>query len=149
MRSPLMPIASAVKLLERRGSDPKCVENVRALIGRQVTQLTRLVEDLLDFGRVEHSQLAVCKEPSDLRQVLAAAVETVQPIIAAQGHRLTTTTMAEAAIIQGDAGRLTQVHDLQREREAESQACAAAAREPHLRIGASTRAGNLIAWPQR
>ena len=109
MRSPLVPIAYAVNLLERRGSDPTCVKNVRAMIGRQVTQLTRLVEDLLDMGRPEHRQLTVRKESTDLRQVLAAAVETVQPMIAAQGHRLTMTAVADAAIIQGDAGRLTQV----------------------------------------
>jgi len=109
MRSPLVPIAYAAKLLERRGSDTACVENVCALIGRQVTQLTRLVEDLLDLGRPEPRQLTVRKEPTDLRRVLAVAVETVQPIIAAQGHRVTTTAVAEAAIIQGDPGRLTQV----------------------------------------
>jgi signal transduction histidine kinase len=109
MRSPLAPIASAVRLLERRGSDPAFVENVRVLIGRQVTQLTRLVDDLLDLGRLEHRQLAIRKEPTDLRQVLAGAVETVQPVVTAQGHRLTTTTVADAAITYGDAGRLTQV----------------------------------------
>jgi signal transduction histidine kinase len=109
MRGPLAPIASAVRLLERRGGDPACVENVRAMIGRQVTQLTRLVDDLLDLGRLEHRHLAVRKECTDLRRVLAGAVETVQPIITAQGHRLTTTVVADAAITYGDAGRLTQV----------------------------------------
>jgi len=109
MRSPLMPIAYAVKLLERRGSDPGCVENACALIGRQVAQLTRLVEDLLDSGRPEHRRLTVHKEPTDLRRVLAAALETVQPIILAQGHRLTTAAVADAAVIHGDSGRLTQV----------------------------------------
>jgi signal transduction histidine kinase len=109
MRSPLAPIASAVKLLERRGTDPVCVEDARALIGRQVTQLTRLVEDLLDLGRLGHHQLAVRKERTDLRQVLAAAVETVQPMVTARGHQLTTTAPADAAITNGDAGRLTQV----------------------------------------
>lgn len=106
MRSPLVPLAYAVELLERRGSDPACVENVRALIRRQVTQLTRLVEDLLD---PEHRQITVRKELTDFRQVLAAAVETVQPIITARGHRLTTMTIADGAFVHGDAGRLTQV----------------------------------------
>lgn len=109
MRSPLVPITYAVKLLERRGTDAACVENVCAMIGRQVTQLTRLVEDLLDLGRPERRPLAVRKEPTDLRRVLAAAAETVQPIIMAQRHRFTMEAVAEAAIIQGDPGRLTQV----------------------------------------
>jgi signal transduction histidine kinase len=109
MRSPLAPIASAVKLLERRGSDPDCVADMRALISRQVTQLARLVEDLLDMGRLERRQLGVHKERTDLRRVLAAAVETAQPIIAARNHQLTTTVLADGAVIEGDAGRLTQV----------------------------------------
>jgi signal transduction histidine kinase len=109
MRGPLAPIASAIKLLERRGSDPVCVEDARALIGRQVTQLARLVEDLLDLGRLGHHQFAVRKEPTDLRQVVAAAVETVQPIVTARCHHLTTTAPAQTAITNGDAGRLTQV----------------------------------------
>jgi signal transduction histidine kinase len=109
MRSPLVPITYAVELLERRSGDPGCVENVRALIARQVTQLTRLVEDLLDLARLEHRQLTLLREPTDLRRVLAAAVETVHPMIAAQGHRLEMTAVAEAALIHGDAGRLTQV----------------------------------------
>jgi signal transduction histidine kinase len=109
LRSPLAPIASAVKLLERSGSDPACVQDMRALISRQVVQLTRLVEDLLDLGRLEQHQLEVQKQPIDLRRVLAAAVETVQPMIAARGHQLTTTALAETATTSGDAGRLTQV----------------------------------------
>ena len=75
MRSPLVPIAYAIDLLERRGSDAACVENVCALIGRQVTQLTRLVEDLIDLARPEYRQLTVRKEPIDLRRVLSVRLK--------------------------------------------------------------------------
>jgi signal transduction histidine kinase len=109
LRSPLAPIASAVELLKHRGSDPRCVADVRALITRQVAQLVRLVEDLLDLGRLEHRQLSVRKDCIDLRCVLAAAVETAQPIITAHEHRLTTTAPTDTAVVHGDEGRLTQV----------------------------------------
>ena len=109
MRSPLAPIASAVRLLETRGSDPVLVADVQAMIGRQVAQLIRLVDDLLDLGRLEHQHPGVRKVRLDLRFVLAAALETTQPTIAAAGHRLKTAVAPEAAIVDGDAGRLTQV----------------------------------------
>jgi len=109
LRGPLAPIASAVELLKHRGSDPRCVADVRALITRQVAQLMRLVEDLLDLGRLEHRQLSVRKDCVDLRCVLAAAVEAAQPIITAHRHRLTTTARTDTAVVHGDEGRLTQV----------------------------------------
>jgi signal transduction histidine kinase len=109
MRSPLAPIASAVRLLENRGNDPVFVADVQAMLGRQVAQLIRLVDDLLDLGRLEHQHLGVRKVRLDLRRVLAAALETTQPTITAAGHRLKTAVSPEAAIVDGDAGRLTQV----------------------------------------
>jgi signal transduction histidine kinase len=109
MRSPLAPIASAVALLERRAGDPEFVADVRAMIGRQVRQLARLVEDLLALGRLDHRQLGMRKERMDLRRALAAAVETAQPIITARQHQLARAVLAEAAVIEGDEGRLTQV----------------------------------------
>lgn len=109
MRNPLAPIASALKLLERRGADPVCVAQMRALIERQLSQLARLVEDLLDLARIEQRQLGVRNERTDLRRVLAEAVETAQPIISARRHELAIAVLTDAAEIEGDAGRLTQV----------------------------------------
>ncbi len=109
MRSPLAPIASAMKILERRGSDPLCVADVRALVSRQLAQLVRLVEDLLDFGRLEQRQLSVYKNKIDLRDVVAAAAETTQPIITARAQRLSITMVTDEAVVHADEGRLTQV----------------------------------------
>lgn len=109
MRSPLAPIATAMKILERRGGDPLCVADVRALVSRQLAQLLRLVEDLIDCGRLEHRQLSVHKTRIDLRRVIAAAAETAQPIIAARSQHLTLSTLTDEAVVDADEGRLTQV----------------------------------------
>jgi signal transduction histidine kinase len=109
MRSPLTPIASALKLLERHGNDPVLMANTRGLIARQVAQLVRLVNDLVDLARLEHQQLDVRSELIEVREVLVAAVEVAQPIITTRGLQLTTTTPKDAVAVHGDRGRLTQV----------------------------------------
>ena len=109
MRSPLAPIASAVRLLERGSGDPVLVADMREVIERQVKQLVRLVDDLLDLGRLEHHQLGVHREWIDLRKVVQAAIETAQPMIAAHAQQLTTAVLADQALVDGDEGRLTQV----------------------------------------
>lgn len=109
MRGPLAPIANAVKVLELRGEDPACVASARSVIHRQVTQLARLVEDLLDFGRFRLTYPELNRVPVDLRNVIHAAIEVAQPTITARGHELIVCTSSGEAIVQGDEGRLTQV----------------------------------------
>ena len=109
LKNPLAPIANALALLERHGSDPVLMVNARALISRQVRQLVRLVDDLLDLARLERQELEVRKDLIDLRLVLTAAVEVAQPMISTHGHHLTTTVPASPAMIHGDEGRLIQV----------------------------------------
>ena len=109
MRGPLAPIANAVKALELRGNDPACVASARSVIHRQVTQLARLVDDLLDLGSFRLACPELHKVPIDLRNVLHAAIEVAQPTIAARGHELMVCTPSGEAIVQGDEGRLTQV----------------------------------------
>jgi len=109
MRGPLAPIVSALELLEHRRSDPEHVAQVRALLARQVGQLARLVEDLMDLARLQHGQMRVRKEPVELRLVLEAAVETAQPVISACGQQLTTATPMASAQVYGDEGRLQQI----------------------------------------
>jgi signal transduction histidine kinase len=109
MRGPLAPIASALKLLERRSTDPVLVINTCGLISRQVAQLVRLVDDLLDVARLEHRQLSVRNELLDLREVLTAAIEMALPAITARRHQLATTVTTDAVAVRGDGGRLTQI----------------------------------------
>ncbi len=109
MRNPLAPIANALKLLERGVNDPVLVINTCGLISRQVAQLVRLVDDLLDVARVEHRQLTVRRDLLDLRDVLHAAIEVTQPAISTRRHELTATIPADAVAVQGDGGRLTQI----------------------------------------
>jgi signal transduction histidine kinase len=108
MRNPLAPIAHALEVLDHGSSDSMAV-NARALIRRQLSQLGRQVDDLLDLARLEHGQMKLRTNSVDLDAVLFAAVEVAQPLINARHHELITTGSPDAAIVLGDEGRLTQV----------------------------------------
>jgi signal transduction histidine kinase len=109
MRNPLAPITCALQLLARRPDDPVTVHQAHAMITRQVLQLTRLINDLLDFSQGTHGQLQLRKADVDLAEVAAAAIEMAQPHVWARTHVLITTLPPAVAIVSGDSGRLTQV----------------------------------------
>jgi CheY-like chemotaxis protein len=79
------------------------------VIGRQVTHLVRLVDDLLDVSRITRGKIRLEMQPLDAASIVAAAVETSTPLIEANGHRLTVELPAEPLSVIGDAARLAQV----------------------------------------
>ena len=79
------------------------------MMERQVHQLVRLVDDLLDVSRVMRGKIELRKERVELSTVVARAVETVQPLIEAQGHELTVSLPPESLPLDADPVRLAQV----------------------------------------
>ncbi|HEY8519448.1 MAG TPA: PAS domain S-box protein [Gammaproteobacteria bacterium] len=108
LRNPLAPIRNAVALMGKKGLPDPTLESMRQTIDRQSAQLTRIVDDLLDINRIARGRFAVQLEPTDLKDVLARAVEASQPLIDAQGHRLQLNIPAGPLPLHGDALRLTQ-----------------------------------------
>jgi len=109
LRNPLAPIRNAVQVLKLRGTDEPALQAVRDLIDRQVQQLIRLVDDLLDISRITRGKIRLQIEPVDLATVVARAVETSRPVIEAKKHALTLSLPQEPVRVQGDPIRLTQV----------------------------------------
>jgi signal transduction histidine kinase len=107
MRNLLAPLASAVELLGLDESPTQ--KKVRPILRRQVTQLKRLVDDLVDIACSEQGYMSLSIHSLDLHEVIVSAVEVAQPAIAVQHHHLTVARVfPEAAIIDGDQCRLTQ-----------------------------------------
>ena len=79
------------------------------MMERQVHHLVRLVDDLLDVSRVMRGKIELRKERVELATVVARAVETVQPLIEAQGHQLRVSISSESLPLDGDPVRLAQV----------------------------------------
>jgi two-component system, chemotaxis family, CheB/CheR fusion protein len=109
LRNPLAPIANAIELLARRADDPASVSGARGIIQRQLRQLSRLVDDLLDVSRIARGRIELRKAPTDLADVVTTAVETARPLIELRGHHLTTALPRTPLIMHADAVRLGQV----------------------------------------
>ncbi|HXU64878.1 MAG TPA: ATP-binding protein, partial [Polyangia bacterium] len=110
LRNPLAPIRTAldlIKLRAARGEPPKAA--AFEVISRQVGQLVRLVDDLLDLSRISRGLIELRRVPQSLAGALADAVETSRPLIEQQGHALTVALPDEELMVEADPTRLVQV----------------------------------------
>ena len=109
LRNPLAAVSNAVRLLELvPPTDPQS-GSARQVLGRQVGHLVRLIDDLLDVSRITSGKIALRKEPVDLATVVARAVETVRPALAARRQDLDLSVSRGSMIVDGDPIRLAQV----------------------------------------
>jgi len=108
LRNPLAPISSALALLASEREGPAAVRSLE-VIDRQVRQLVRLVDDLLDVSRITHGRIELRRSRTLLAPLLATAMETTLPQMEAMAHRLKLDVPTEPIYINGDAQRLTQV----------------------------------------
>lgn len=109
LRNPLAPIRNAVELMRRLGNgEPKLIW-ATDVTERQLRQLTRLVDELLDVARISQGKIVLQKTALDLNALVAHCVEAVRPAIAARRQLLTQALPATPVWIHGDAARLQQV----------------------------------------
>ena len=109
LRNPLAPIRNALQILKMPRVDAETIERSREMMERQVQHLVRLVDDLLDVSRVMRGKIELRKERVELAAVVARAVETVQPLVDAQGHELSVRISPESLLLDADPVRLAQV----------------------------------------
>ncbi len=109
LRNPLAPMRNALYLLKRAQQDPQTAAVARDVLERQMHQLIRLVDDLLDVSRIIRGKIDLRRERIDVRAVVARAVETAQPVVDAHGHALDVSLPQEPLQVYGDAVRLAQV----------------------------------------
>jgi PAS domain S-box-containing protein len=109
LRNPLAPIRSGLGVMRLAGDSAAAVRKVRDMMERQVGHMVRLIDDLLDVARISGGKLELKRERSDLKQVLASAVETSLPLIEAAGHRLEVALPETDLIIDADVTRIAQV----------------------------------------
>ncbi len=109
LRNPLAPIQNAVNIMRLQYGEDPSLAWCREVIERQVDQLTRLVEDLLDVSRIAQGKFKLRLEPIDLSKVVVQAVETSRPLIDSQGHQLDVILPEGPIKVLGDPARLIQV----------------------------------------
>jgi PAS domain S-box-containing protein len=109
LRNPLAPIRNAVAILGKKHAlDPELAWS-REVIERQVEQMSRLIDDLLDIARIAGGKLLVRKERVPLERAIDMALETSRPHINAAGHRLSVLLPSERVTVEADPARLAQV----------------------------------------
>jgi signal transduction histidine kinase/DNA-binding response OmpR family regulator len=109
LRNPLAPISNAVHILRVSTGDTAKLEWARELIARQLQQLVRLVDDLLDVSRITRGKIELTIEPVDVSQVVAAAIETSRPNIDSGRHTLSLQLPPKALYLNGDFARVSQI----------------------------------------
>ena len=109
MRNPLAPIRNAMQIFRAKGANDPEIQELAEMVERQIQQLTRLVDDLVDVTRVGECGISLRIRTVNLKSVVAQAVESSRPLIESRRHVLTVSLPECAVEIEGDPGRLTQV----------------------------------------
>ena len=109
LRNPLAPLRNGLQLLKLAKDDTALIERTRRMMDMQLSQMVRLIDDLLDVSRINNDRMNLNKELTSLDKVIRQAVETSQPILDALQHNLTIDLPAHEVILDADVVRLTQV----------------------------------------
>ena len=109
LRNPLAPILNAVQLLQLQKGESSVQQKARAIIERQVRQLTHLVNDLLDIARTATGRIQLCREQVAVSDIVERAVETARPLIDQRRQELTVSLPPDPIWLYADVSRLEQV----------------------------------------
>jgi len=109
LRNPLGPIRNAIEIMRLSGDDPDTVMRMRGMLERQVRQLARIVDDLVDVARIVERKIELHRERVALRTIVETAVETCRSLMERCRHDLTVSMPDEPLELDGDAVRLAQV----------------------------------------
>jgi PAS domain S-box-containing protein len=139
LRNPLAPIRTAAEILSRTGGGDSAHDHAVDVIGRQVRQMTRLVDDLLDVNRIAQGKITLQTTAVELGQVLSETAETCRPLFDDGGVQLTVALPSSPIRVAADPARLAQiVHNLL------SNAAKFTPRGGHVRLSVQADGGSAV-----
>jgi signal transduction histidine kinase len=109
LRNPLAPIRDAVSILKIKATDDPDLIRCRNIVDRQLAQLTRLVDDLLNAARITSGKIHIDRQRISINAVLQPGVEGSKPLIQARNQSLEISVPSNAVFIIGDTTRFVQV----------------------------------------
>ena len=109
LRNPLAPVRNSLEIMKRAPGNHALLEKARLTIDRQMMQMERLVDDLLDISRITNDKLELRKARVELTVIIQQVVETCRPLAERAAHTLTVTIPPEPIYLDGDAVRLAQL----------------------------------------
>ena len=109
LRNPLAPLRNGLEVLRIAHDNKPMAEKARSMMERQLHQMVRLVDDLLDVSRVSRGKIELRRDNVELAAVLRNAIETSQPLMAERGHELVARIPTDKIVVYADVTRLSQV----------------------------------------
>lgn len=109
LRNPLAPIRNSLQILQMTACSDPAAEQVYEIMERQVNQLVRLVDDLMEVSRITRGLIELRKEDTNLATVVRSAVDTSKPLIEAKQQQLAISLPPDPIPLSGDVVRLGQV----------------------------------------
>ena len=108
LRNPMAPIRNAGEVLARILPDEERMQSAVAIVRRQITHLSRLVDDLLDVSRITQGRIELQRKPVDLATVVSQAMESVEPLMRSKRHKVVVNGPSYELCVNGDSARLVQ-----------------------------------------
>src|SRR5688572_20335625 len=109
LRNPLAPLRNALETMRRSPQDREGIAWARSLMERQLAQMVRLIDDLLDLSRVSRGRVELKQEAVELSAVVHGAIETCGPALQSAGHALSVSLPREPIVLRCDPTRMVQV----------------------------------------
>lgn len=109
LRNPLAPMSNMLEVVKRSGGDGKVLKQAHETFERQLNQMVRLVDDLLDVNRITHDRLELRRSEVELSSVIQQAIEVARPMIDAADQELVVELPEESVYLDADRARLAQV----------------------------------------
>ena len=109
LRNPLAPIRNALAVLKISGDNRDVFTKSREMMERQLAQMVRLVDDLLDVSRISRGKIELKLAPVELASIIHHSIETSRPLAVTAGHAVRITLPEEPIYLHGDPVRLQQV----------------------------------------
>ncbi len=109
LRNPQAPLQSGMDVLRLAGDSREAVERTRGVMERQVRQLTRLIDDLMEVSRMAHGRSKMQMSTLDIENVVNLAIETVRPVFEAGGNSISLQLPKVPLLVRGDSARLVQL----------------------------------------
>ncbi len=109
LRNPLAPLSNMLQVLKRANGDAETRKRAQETMERQLGQLVRLVDDLLDMTRISHDRRELRPAEVDVDSAIRQAVEASRPLVDSAGHELSVSLPVEPVYVRADPARLAQV----------------------------------------
>ncbi len=139
LRNPLAPISNAARALRMSGSNREALRSASAMLERQVSQMARLVDDLLDMSRISRGKIELRRERTDLGSIVDQSVAAARPFAASMDHELTVTLPSAPVELEADPTRIAQVIG-----NLLNNACKFTDRGGHVWLTVGTEGGNAV-----